>query len=71
MKEKFILSFDIPVNMDSFKLKINRELHRIGAKRIQQSMWQSDDLSKLVRICVLIKNVGGAARVLEERLIFY
>lgn len=70
MKEKFVLAFDIPANMDSFKLKINRELHRIGAKKIQQSIWQSDNLSELVRIGVLIKNIGGSARVLEEKLIF-
>lgn len=70
MKEEFVLAFDIPTEHENFKLKINRELHRIKAKKVQRSMWKSDKLNELIRLATIIKNVGGKARVLEEKLIF-
>jgi len=67
---EFILVFDIPTEMAHFKLKVNRELHRMDAKQVQRSVWKSEKIDSLVKIAMLIKNVGGKARVLEETLIF-
>ena len=71
MKEKtYLLAFDIPSSLPYFKLLINRRLRRGGARLIQKSLWEHENLSFLVKIALLIKNVGGKARVMEEKLIF-
>lgn len=67
---EFVLAFDIPTEKSQFRLKINRTLHKIGAVQVQRSLWKSNNLKELIRIATLIKNIGGQARVLEERLIF-
>ena len=69
MKE-FIIAFDIPVEERSFKVKINRILKANNAKMIQKSIWSSSNLSLLVKLATWIKEVGGKARILEEKLIF-
>jgi len=67
---KFLLAFDIPTEKRNFKVKINRELNRIGAKLIQRSLWSSSNLNQFIKLAIEIKNVGGSARVLEEKLVF-
>ena len=69
-KTEFLLAFDIPTPERYFKKKINLLLKSCGAKMVQRSLWKSDNLKELIRIAILIKNVGGKARVLEEKLIF-
>ena len=66
----FILIFDIPRNKPSIKLKVNRNLHRMNAEKVQQSAWKSDKLDKLIEIATLVKKSRGKARILEEKLIF-
>ena len=66
----FVLAFDIPASEPVFKLTINRRLRRMGARMIQRSLWQHEDLNELIRIAMFIKNVGGKARIMEEKLIF-
>ncbi len=68
--EMFVLSYDIPTGESAFKLKINRLLRKMRAAMAQRSVWQHPGLDELVRIAILIKNVGGRARIMEERLIF-
>jgi len=58
----FILVFDIPRNEPLVELRINRELKRIGAKKLQFSVWQSDKLEKLVETALLIRSSGGQAK---------
>ena len=66
----FIIAFDIPTELRSFKLNINRRLKRMKAEMIQRSLWRHDSLEELIRIATLIKNVGGKAVIMEERFIF-
>lgn len=66
----FILAFDIPSKNPYFKLIVNRRLKKLGAKMVQRSLWQHEDLNELISIAILIKNAGGKARIMEERLIF-
>jgi len=58
----FILTFDIPRNEPLVELRINRELKKIGAKRLQFSVWRSDKLEKLIEIALLIRSSGGQAK---------
>ncbi len=41
-----------------------------GARMVHHSMWESGNPDKLIRIATLIKNIGGRARIMEERLLF-
>ncbi len=69
-KKSFILAYDIPTNLPYFKKKINRLLRKMNAKMVQRSLWSSEDLEGLIKIAILIKNAGGKARIMEEKLIF-
>ena len=66
----FVISFDIPFDELTEKRRINRELHRMNARMVQQSFWEHDNLNQLIAVASRIKSVGGSARILEEKFIF-
>jgi len=66
----YVLIFDIPRSMAVERVRINRELHRRGAKRIQDSFWKHENLEFLIKIALKIREIGGKASILEEKLIF-
>ena len=68
--EGFLLTFDLPRELLSERKRINLELKRISAKKIQFSIWKSEKLEELMRIAIFIKQAGGNARILEEKFIF-
>jgi len=74
MKEEFIFSFDIPHSKSKnnwpFKIWVYRKLKRINAKMVQRSLWKSSNLNALINLATLIKEDGGKARIMEEKLIF-
>lgn len=65
-----ILIFDIPKDEKILAVKVNRLLKSIDAKKLQNSVWKSDNLKELVKIAIWIRNVGGTAIILEEKIIF-
>ena len=69
MPKKFLLAFDIPTQQRYFKKRINLMLRRMNARMVQRSLWESENLEGLIRIATLIRNVGGRARILEEKFI--
>jgi len=69
MKEG-ILIFDMPLDYRSEARKVQRDLNKINAKMVQQSVWKSNDLKSLIDIATFIKKSGGTASILEEKLIF-
>jgi len=66
----FVLVFDFPRNLTTARRKLNRLLHRINAKRLQDSVWSCDDLQQLMEVALFIKNFGGRASILEEKFVF-
>ena len=66
----FVIVFDIPFGLETEKRRINRELHRMGAKMIQQSFWRHENLKELISLAIRIRNIGGRAEILEEKFIF-
>jgi len=70
MKIEYILSFDIPRELNTARRKINRDLNKINAKMIHHSLWKSENLKELISIANEIKRNGGTARILEEKFIF-
>ena len=67
---EYIFTFDLPTEQKSFRVKLHRTLKKINASQVQRSIWKSDNLRELTRLAVLVKNVGGRARIVEEKLIF-
>lgn len=65
-----MLIFDIPKGETILNVKVNRKLKSIGAEKVQNSVWKSDNLKELMRIAIWIRNCGGAAQILEENIIF-
>jgi hypothetical protein len=69
MKE-FVLIYDVPRDPTKIETKVWRDLIKLGAKKLQHSVWKHSDLSKLIEIATFIKKSGGSATILEEKLIF-
>ena len=67
--KRFLIAFDLPRELASEKVKVNRELHKISAKRVQHSLWSSDSLSDLTEIGILIRKLGGNSQILEEKFL--
>jgi CRISPR/Cas system-associated endoribonuclease Cas2 len=67
---EYLIFYDIPSEEVYFKKKINKMLRKINAKIIQRSIWKSENLSELIKIATLIKNIGGKAKIVEEKVVF-
>jgi CRISPR/Cas system-associated endoribonuclease Cas2 len=65
----YILLFDIPKEKKYLQVKVNRWLHKINAKRIQYSIWESEDIDQFKKIASLIKEMGGEAVLLQKVLV--
>lgn len=65
-----LIIFDIPSGNATMGVKINRLLREIGAEKVQNSVWRSDNLKELTKIVIWIRNVGGSAQILEEKIIY-
>ncbi len=66
----YVLVFDIPQGEAVEKVRINRMLHRRGAKLVQQSLWKHESIRELVDIGMRIRKIGGHAEILEECFLF-
>jgi len=70
MKRKFfIIIFDVPLGKRTLARKIQRKLNKINAEVMQQSVWKSKDLPRLLEIASLIKQEGGQATILKEDIV--
>lgn len=69
-KLEFVIIFDIQLEDRTLARKVQRDLNKIDAKMLQQSVWKSEKLEELIPIAALIKKAGGDAKILEERFVF-
>ncbi len=69
-KMEFVMIFDVPLEDRALARKVQRDLGKVGARMLQQSVWKSDSLQELIDIASLVKKSGGDARILEERFVF-
>jgi CRISPR/Cas system-associated endoribonuclease Cas2 len=65
----YIILFDIPRGQTILNVKVNRLLNKISAEKMQNSVWRAENLQELTRIALWIKNAGGKATILEEKII--
>lgn len=61
--------FDIPFSKKSLARKIQRRLNKIEAIKLQQSVWKSKNLNELTQIASTIKQEGGQATILKEKIV--
>ncbi|HLC39377.1 MAG TPA: hypothetical protein VJJ76_00660 [archaeon] len=66
---QYVLLYDIPREKKSFQVFVNRALKKAKAKKLQHSVWQSDDLSALRGIARKIKEENGQALILEKKVV--
>jgi hypothetical protein len=66
----FIISFDLPREMNSTRVRLFRMLKSKNCKMIHESLWEGNNLKDLIEIAIFIKRFGGNAKILEEKFIF-
>lgn len=66
---KYIIIYDIPRQKKVLQVQINRLLHKIKAEKIQQSVWESEDLESLKLISEKIEEANGKAIILKKEVI--
>jgi hypothetical protein len=66
----FIISFDLPREMNSARVRLFRMLKSKNCKMIHESLWEGNNLKDLIEIAIFIKRFGGNAKILEEKFIF-
>jgi len=66
----YVLVFGLPSGSATLKVKVNRLLRDSGAEMVQRSVWRSDDLRCLTAAAVKVRNAGGEATILEEKVVF-
>ncbi len=68
--KSFLLSFDLPREMNPVRLRVFRALRKMNAEKVHDSLWRSSELEALIQIALLIKRAKGKARILEEKFVF-
>lgn len=66
----YLIVFDLPRGSGAMGVKINRLLKKIGAEKVHNSVWRSENLRELTKIAVWARNAGGSARILEEKIVY-
>jgi hypothetical protein len=69
MKEKVALIFDIPRGLAPLRSKIHRQLNKINAEKIQDSVWTSNRIDLLIGLADEIRSSGASAQVLKIKVI--
>jgi CRISPR/Cas system-associated endoribonuclease Cas2 len=62
----YVLIYYIKSARTGVRLKVNRCLRRAGAKRIQHSVWELENLQLLQELARAIKDSGGRAIILKK-----
>ncbi|MCM8808017.1 MAG: CRISPR-associated endonuclease Cas2 [Candidatus Omnitrophica bacterium] len=63
----YIIIFDIKKEKASLRVKVNRLLNKMKAKMVQDSVWESDNLSGLKSIYQIIRSNGGKAIIFDKK----
>lgn len=66
----YIIIFGIPKGNGTLGVKVNRLLKEIGAEKIKGSVWRSGNLRELTKIAIWVRNAGGVAHIVEDRVVF-
>jgi CRISPR-associated endonuclease Cas2 len=65
----YLIIYDIKRLDSATRLRVNRRLRRLGALKLQHSVWESDDISELKNLVGAIKSSGGNAFITRKRIV--
>ncbi len=70
MSGKYMLVFDIPRKKNALRNRVHRKLVKEGVKKLQGSVWVSENEELLVELAKEIKKCGAIARVMRFEEVF-
>ena len=65
----YLIIYDIRRLDNATRLRVNRRLRKLGALKLQQSVWELDKLTQLQSLAASIKSSGGKVIVLRKRIV--
>ncbi len=65
----YLIIYDIKRLDTTTRLRVNRRLRRLGALKLQHSVWESNDISELKNLVLVIKSSGGNAFIMRKRIV--
>jgi hypothetical protein len=65
----YLIVYDIKRLDHVTRLKVNRRLRKLGASKLQHSVWELSDFQELNDLMLIIKSAGGKALVLEKKIV--
>jgi CRISPR-associated endonuclease Cas2 len=66
---KYLILYDIPRELKSFQVFVNRALKKAGAVKFQQSAWECNNLENLREIAKTIRAQDGRVVILEKKIV--
>jgi len=69
-KSLFVIVFDIPRGSNTLRTRVRRTFEKFGVKKIQESVWSSENPALLVDVAEKIKMSRGRAKVFKAESVF-
>ncbi|MFN4133709.1 MAG: hypothetical protein ACK4GQ_05020 [Candidatus Hadarchaeales archaeon] len=69
MVAAYLIIYDLGRPSAKVRQRINRALRRLGAAKLQQSVWESDNLAGLKLLAKCIEKARGRAMVLRKDVV--
>ena len=66
----YLIVYDIRRLDNAMRLRVNRRLRKLGALRLQHSVWESNKFAHLQGLAVSIKSAGGKAIILRKQIAY-
>lgn len=65
----YVIIYDIKELDNATRLRVSRHLRKVGAFKLQQSVWELEALGDLLELAVAIRSTGGKAVVLKKQVV--
>jgi CRISPR-associated endonuclease Cas2 len=66
----YLIVYDIKRLDNAMRLRVNRHLRKLGALRLQHSVWELNKFDHLLELAVSIKSVGGKAIIVKKHVLY-
>ena len=66
----YLIIYDIRRLDNAMRLRVNRRLRKIGALKLQHSVWELNDFAHLRALAISIKSANGKALVLKKQVAY-
>jgi CRISPR-associated endonuclease Cas2 len=66
----YLIIYDIRRLDNATRLRVNRYLRKLGALKLQHSVWEFNSFTHLRALAISIKSTGGRAIVMKKRVAY-